>query len=596
MKQPKRPRRSREALRQQRTVLCLSLMLVLCSTLAGSNAISAPTASSSASPSGVDGVRLVSPRRGTFVQQVQLVGNVEARNQLYLSPGFSTKLEMLAEDGAQVKKGDVVARLDVKTIEEELDEQVLSVDVAKSAAVEQERTAAADRVRLDAEIQRAQATVDQKALALRQLEQGTRPEELRKQLLNRNLAQRALDLSRSTLALKEKLAAKGISTQLEVLQGKLDLTNKERDYRVAEATYRQGLAGATPLARQLARVDLDKARQQLAWSRQNLALTREQAALDHQKLVAQQGNVTGRVKLLQKQTQQAVLRAPITGTVVLSKTWTSEGLKRATVGDDVQEGNPFLSVADLSQVVIKSELEETLLREVKVGTPCVIVLPSQRGQRFTGKVSRIGVLAHELSNRENTQGLSKVFDLDIFPDSKNSAFKPGTSVDIQLPLVQRPNVLLLPRTALSRNGDRHYVLLADGTERTVILGDVNAQDVVITQGLTQTDQVRLPQSAVTSSESESEEAESGSPSPEAAAPAGERRGRRGGAPPGAGNGPPGAAAPGNAAAPGGAPAGNRGGAPAGARDGAPTGDAPAGQGGQGRGRRGAAAQNGGGQP
>ncbi|PKL77465.1 MAG: hypothetical protein CVV27_05345, partial [Candidatus Melainabacteria bacterium HGW-Melainabacteria-1] len=480
--------------RQQRVrvrrLLLTSLMLSLLANLTGSGAISA-TSSPSLAPTA--GMQLVSPKLGTFVQQVRLVGDVAARKQIYMAPPFGSKLEMLAEDGALVKKGDIVARLDVKSIEEELDEQALSADVARAALVEHDRSTASEQVRLDAEIQRAQASVEQKTLALRQLEQGTRPEELRKQLLNRNLAQRALELSRSTLALKERLAAKGISSKLEILQARLDLVTKERDQRVAEATYQQGLAGATPLSRQIARMDLDKAQRSLSWARQNLALSREQAGLDRQKLLAQQNNVNGRVSLLRRQLAQATVRAPIQGTVVLSKAWTREGLKRATVGDDVQEGNPFLSIADLTQVVLSSELDETLLRDVRIGMPATIQLPSQRGRQFSGKVQRIGVLAHARSNRENTEGLSKVFDLDIWPDSENAAFKPGTSVDIQLPLVQRPNVLLLPRAALLREGGRHYVLLADGSQRTVRLGDANADVVVITQGLSATDQVMLPE-------------------------------------------------------------------------------------------------------
>lgn len=442
------------------------------------------------------GITLASVRLGTFSRQLKLVGDVEARKQAYLSPSYNTKVEMLAEDGATVKKGAVVARLDVKTIEEDLDEQVLELEVARSALVEHDRTTSADKVRLDAEIQRAISELDQKSLALSQLEAGTRPEELRKLKLNLDQANRARELSRSTLALKEKLAAKGISTQLEVLQARLDLTNKERDSRVAEAEHQQGLRGATPLARQLARVERDKARGQVAWARQNRALTLEQAGFTRQKLVAKQGNVSARVNLLKQQMQQATLKAPINGTVVLTKAWTNEGLKRVSVGDDVQEGSPIMTVADLSAVVIKSELDETLLREVKPGMPVSIQLPSLRNRRFTGKVERIGVLAHEVSGRQNTAGLNQVFDLHLVPDKQDAVFQPGTSVDIQLPLSERKGALMLPRRALWRDGARHYVLMPDGSERDVKLGEANDVDVIISSGLSVGEKVRIPEGAV----------------------------------------------------------------------------------------------------
>ncbi|MGV3523160.1 MAG: efflux RND transporter periplasmic adaptor subunit [Candidatus Sericytochromatia bacterium] len=457
-----------------------------------SQEVSLPSASSTESPAeGEDGTGLVSPREGTFVQSVKLVGNIEARNQRYLAPAFSTRLEMLAEDGAMVKKDAVVARLDVKTVEENLDEQKLELEAARNAVVEHDRTTASDKVRLGAEIQRAQAVVEQKSLAARLLQQGTRPEELQKLMLTRDLANEALKLSQSTLTLKEKLAAKGISTQLEVLQAQLDLTNKERDRNVASAEYNQAKAGATPLARQIAQLDLQKAQVQLSWAQKNLTLTLDQAALTRQKLVAKQQSVEAQVKQMQSQMQRAVLKAPMAGTVVLNKSWTNEGLKRIAVGDNVYEGNPFMSVADLSQVVIQTELDETLLRDVKIGMTANFQLPSLRGRRFSGKVVRLGVLAHERTGRQNTEGLSQVFDLEIQPSAQDAVFQPGTSVDLELPLKQRQKVLMLPRQAVQRVGEQHLVTLANGEQREVKLGEANAQDVIILEGLTPTDQVKL---------------------------------------------------------------------------------------------------------
>lgn len=495
---------SRQPLRLLLPVLLIDLALISGSAISQSNP--SPSASQSAAAQRTsadgelpDGVILTSVRLGTFSRQIRLVGDVEARKQVYLSPSYSTKVEMLAEDGAAVKKNATVARLDVKTIEEDLDEQVLELEVARSALVEHDRTTSADKVRLDAEIQRAQAELEQKNLALSQLEAGTRPEEMRKLKLTLDQAKRARELSNSTLALKEKLAAKGISTQLEVLQARQDLTQKDRDFRVAEAEHQQGLRGATPLARQIARNERDKARDQVSWARENRNLTLELAALNRLKLVAKQNNVNARVNLLKQQMQQATLKAPINGTVVLTKAWTNEGLKRVAVGDDVQEGSPIMTIADLSAVVIKSELDETLLRDVKPGMPVTIQLPSLRGRRFTGKVEHIGVLAHEVSGRQNTAGLNQVFDLDLAPDKQEAVFQPGTSVDIQLPLSERRSVLMLPRRAIWRDGVRHYVLLPDGSERDVQLGDANETDVIISSGLSVGDKVRIPEAAAKAS-------------------------------------------------------------------------------------------------
>lgn len=446
------------------------------------------------------GLRLTAPRLGTFVRQVEMVGDVEAQTQVYLAPAFTAKLQKIAEDGAQVKQGQEVARLDVKDEEEDLEDQQLELDAAKNSLHEHDNSTAGEKVRLGAEIQRAEAEWAQKQLASRELEAGTRSEELEKKRLQLELTRKARDLAQSNLGLKEKLATRGMSTQLEVLQAKQELSNRERDFRVAEAEDQQARAGATRLTRQLARVEMDLAQQAVAWARRSRDLSLKKLALERQKKKAKLESSGLKVKRLQTRIRQSSLKAPMEGTVVINRTWTQEGLKRVGVGDEVYEGNPFMSVANLAQVRIRSELDETLIREVKLGLNCVIELPSLKGKRFHGKITRIGVLAHEPSKRKNTQGLNKVFDLEILPEVQEGLFKPGTSVDIRLPLQERKQVLLLPREAIYRNAQGHYVLLASGQQRAVKLGEANPKEVVIRSGLSAEEQVRLPASEDAESE------------------------------------------------------------------------------------------------
>jgi multidrug efflux pump subunit AcrA (membrane-fusion protein) len=440
------------------------------------------------------GLRLTRAHQGTFVRQAEMVGDIEAQTQLYLAPAFTAKLQKIADDGSVVKKGQEVARLDVKDEEEELEDQKLELDVSKSTLQEHDRSTAGEKVRLNAEIQRAESELAQKQLALNELNAGTRKQELEKKQLQLELTSKALALATSNLGLKEKLANRGMSTQLEVLQARLELSNRVRDFKVAEAEDKQARLGATRLTRLQAKVEVEKAQQALIWSRRNRTLSLKRLDLERLKKLSKLKSDELKLKRLATHIKQSSLLAPMPGTIVINRTWTQEGLKRVGVGDEVYEGNPFMSVANLSQVRIRSELDETLIREVKVGMSCTIELPSLKGKRFQGKITRIGVLAHERSKRQNTQGLNKVFDLEILPQVQAGLFKPGTSVDIRLPLLVRKQVLLLPREAIYRNAKGHYVLLESGLERAVVLGEVNPKEVEIKSGLTAQEQILLPQS------------------------------------------------------------------------------------------------------
>lgn len=440
---------------------------------------------------------ITTARQGTFMQQVKLVGQVEAVRQTYLAPVFSAKLEMLAEEGAQVKKGDVVARLEIKNREERLEENELELETALSDFNEHNRNTAAQKVRLQAEVQRAQAVVNEKQLALQLLEAGTRSEELQKKQLAFDLANQAYDLAHSTLQLKERLAQKGMSTRLEVLQARLEVANKQRDLELASAELKKAQRGPTALTLQGARIELQSARESLNWAQASQRLELRKAELERQKKAAKRDSLKAEVKELRSEIRAAEIKAPMDGTVVLNKTWTQTGLKRVGVGDEVHEGNPFMSVADLSEVVLRTEIEESLLRDLSLGLEASIRLPSMQGQRFVGKVSKIGVFAHERSGRKSNQGLSKVFDLSIAPVQQDSIYQPGTSVDIELPLRQQQDVLMLPREAIYRNysqqGDAHYVILENDERRIVQLGEANAKDVVVLSGLQLSDRVKLPE-------------------------------------------------------------------------------------------------------
>ncbi len=177
---------------------------------------------------------------------------------------------------------------------------------------------------------------------------------------------------------------------------------------------------------------------------------------------------------------------------MLNKSFTQEGLKQVSVGDDVFEGNPFVSVADLEKVILRGEADEIVLRYLKPGMMAEVKIPSLKGQRFQARLTTIGILAHERSGRQNTAGLSRVFDVSFEPQ-QHDIFAPGATVDVSLPFQAEKNVLLLPRAAVQRSATGHYVIRLDGQKQAVELGATNTEDVIIMQGLTEGDQVQLPQ-------------------------------------------------------------------------------------------------------
>ncbi len=186
---------------------------------------------------------LATVRRGNFSRTLQLVAQVEAQRQLYLAAPFNAKLAMIAEEGKAVKAQDVIARLETKDIEDRLEEAKLELQSNIDTLEEHDRSQQAETVRLDAQIQTAQNAVTLAQLELKTLAAGTPPEELKKLQLQYTLTENALNRAKSDLVLKEKLAARGMSSRLEVLQAQLQVAQREEAFKVAAARYQVAKKG-----------------------------------------------------------------------------------------------------------------------------------------------------------------------------------------------------------------------------------------------------------------------------------------------------------------------------------------------------------------
>jgi cobalt-zinc-cadmium efflux system membrane fusion protein len=86
--------------------------------------------------------------------------------------------------------------------------------------------------------------------------------------------------------------------------------------------------------------------------------------------------------------QMVVVRAPIAGVVTDINVTTGE--YRAAVSFMTDVANPLMSVADLSTIWVSSDVPESSLRLIRVGENVDITFVAYPGERFTGRVARIG--------------------------------------------------------------------------------------------------------------------------------------------------------------------------------------------------------------
>ncbi|MFM7200779.1 MAG: efflux RND transporter periplasmic adaptor subunit [Myxococcota bacterium] len=186
---------------------------------------------------------------------------------------------------------------------------------------------------------------------------------------------------------------------------------------------------------------------------------------------------------------KTVLRAPITGTVV-------------TIGVDVGEQagglmpTPLVSLADLTHLQVRLEIDEADLNRVQVGMPGFIRTAATGGERFTGKVLEV---APELGRRKvplddprariDIRVLEAVLSLD-----QPGAFRISQRVEAGLILSQAESTLRAPVGAVYHHGGVPVVKLASGLgfrEQPVKLGRTDHAFVELLEGVQEGDVLHL---------------------------------------------------------------------------------------------------------
>lgn len=330
-----------------------------------------------------------------------------------------------------------------------------------------------DKPKIEADIQSAQSAVNVARAELDLKSQGPKPEE------NKG-AEIKIALARNALAGTEANKAR-----LQVVEkAKPPLT-----YEVDQAKAAVEKAKSEEIRRKSEVDKLKRGADQTTAKVAEAALQRAQTLLDQKKLFK----------------ESVRLRAPSEGLVVK---------RHAEPGMMLAPNQPIVTMTDFSVRHVRAEFDVGRMADIKQGLPVVIRSRALK-EPLDGKVLELGrVGARKLfsddPNSPRGGEVVEVMMLVIEPksDLKKDAYKslrPNISVDAEIILDRKENVLVVPKTYVSREDDREYVFRVDpnpstGTNQaskiqTVKTGLRDEYFVEIISGLTDGDNIMKPRPA-----------------------------------------------------------------------------------------------------
>ena len=169
---------------------------------------------------------------------------------------------------------------------------------------------------------------------------------------------------------------------------------------------------------------------------------------------------------------QKTLRAPYAGRL---------GIRRFNVGDYVQAGETIIELQALNRLYVNFKLPEQYSRQVSTGMPVRARVGALGGEQFEGTVTAIAPVVDPDTRNFAVQGTLV---------NREDLLRPGMTASLSLPLGERAEQVIVPRTAISYRpyGNSVYVVkeAEQGltvSQRFVTLGAVRGDMIAIEEGL-----------------------------------------------------------------------------------------------------------------
>jgi HlyD family secretion protein len=136
--------------------------------------------------------------------------------------------------------------------------------------------------------------------------------------------------------------------------------------------------------------------------------------------------------------KKTVIRAPISGTIVLLKSKSGERV----VGTGQFPGTEVLKIANLDSMQVEVDVNENDIVNVKVGNPVQVMVDAFGDRKFSGVVREIANSA--TTKAANTQEEVTNFAVKIRVLNHQRLLKPGMSATADIETLRAPNALVVP--------------------------------------------------------------------------------------------------------------------------------------------------------
>ncbi|GAA4711637.1 efflux RND transporter periplasmic adaptor subunit [Brevibacillus fulvus] len=283
-------------------------------------------------------------------------------------------------------------------------------------------------------------------------------------------AEAALQVSRANLQQSGNSSTSGLEQAKNSLrQAEQALADAKRDQQRMQQLFSQGAISAQQMeqantALTNAQTAYDNAKQTLQSAQQMSSVVVSEASVKQAEVSLQNAR---------EQLANATVTAPISGFIA-----SVDG----EVGQMASAQTPVVTVVNTNPLLVKANLSENDIRNVKVGTVAKVTIPSY-DQTIDAKVTAVSPVMDEQL---------KAYPVEISIPNPNNELKPDLVVNVVFQTGSGDDKLVISRAAVVESGGKQYVYKVEGDtakQVEVTTGQSSSDYIEIVSGLAEGDQI-----------------------------------------------------------------------------------------------------------
>jgi HlyD family secretion protein len=243
-----------------------------------------------------------------------------------------------------------------------------------------------------------------------------------------------------------------------------------------------------PASIKQAEINLDKSKRAYDQAVENNKIKKKQNIEKMREVAAELRKVQAEFDGMTKVMESFNVLAPEDGMVIYEKGWDGKPIK---AGSQIQMWEPTVAtLPDLTKMMSKTYVNEVDVRKVKAGQVVEVGLDAYPDKKLTGVVTNVANVGEQRPNSD-----AKVFEVSVEINGTDPTLRPSMTTSNKIIANVINDAIYVPLESLHSQFDTiTFVFLKKGLDiikQEVVVGETNANDAIITSGLTTDDKLYL---------------------------------------------------------------------------------------------------------